>query len=583
MLLDAGLPMTFWGEAIKTACYLLHRTPASSLIDFKSPYELLHGVKPRLHHLQRFGCTVYKHIPKEQRHDKKFGIRSRPCMMIGYVHKTTKIWKLWDWQTKRAIECSNTIFHEEENAIGATMDNAEAAMQRYDNAVQFPTDNEEIDDSNTDDIIDDMSRMLTLFLTIATFCFFTLIWPTLPPAKDAALRYGQRCHSYMANIATGQRCCVIIWSKIPLYKYGQKLPLYTTSYLFIHDKSYKNILTYISLESPHSYIARRTTSRGRVENNQRNVHLAHETGGECLISSGFMAMTNIKINKLLDNNEALITPISNNPTSYKEAMESPDCELWKEATLAGWASLLENGTFEHAHMPLKPPGHEDHNDQLGDAAEDSTPYGIMPIGCKWVYKVKRNPDNTTRNKVRLVIKGYEQVEGIDFNGTYVPVFKLTMLRFLLDQAAQHNWSISHMYMVTAFLNPKIDIDDVYIAMPQGIECIDKRLKQTSVVQLLKALYGLKQAPRLWYQDINEFLLSINFKQSNADQNLYIKQGVLLLLYVDDLLIVDTSSHGNEATKVKEKLSQKYKMTNLGEARRFLGLEICKTRNGYTLG
>jgi transposase InsO family protein len=95
MLLDAGLPMTFWGEAIKTACYLHHRTPTSSLIDFKSPYKLLHGVKPRLHHLRRFGCTVYKHIPKEQRHDKKFGIRSRPCMMIGYVHKTTKIWRLW--------------------------------------------------------------------------------------------------------------------------------------------------------------------------------------------------------------------------------------------------------------------------------------------------------------------------------------------------------------------------------------------------------------------------------------------------------------------------------------------------------
>jgi hypothetical protein len=49
-------------------------------------------------------------------------------MMIGYVHKTTKIWRLWDWQTKRAIECSNTIFCEDENAIKATMDNAEAAM-----------------------------------------------------------------------------------------------------------------------------------------------------------------------------------------------------------------------------------------------------------------------------------------------------------------------------------------------------------------------------------------------------------------------------------------------------------------------
>ena len=36
-----------------------------------------------------------------------------------------------------------------------------------------------------------------------------------------------------------------------------------------------------------------------------------------------------------------------------------------------------------------------------------------PIGCKWVYRIKRNPDNTRRHKARLVIKGYEQVQGID--------------------------------------------------------------------------------------------------------------------------------------------------------------------------
>jgi hypothetical protein len=145
-------------------------------------------------------------------------------------------------------------------------------MQLYDNAVQFSTDNEEIDDSNVDDIIEDMSCMLTFILTTVSL-FFTFTWPTLPPAKDAALwskiplfKYGQRCHQ----------------PKMPLYgqRYhftntAKKLPLHTTSYLFIHHNSYKNILANISLESPHSYIARRTTSYGRVGNNQRNVHLAH--------------------------------------------------------------------------------------------------------------------------------------------------------------------------------------------------------------------------------------------------------------------------------------------------------------------
>jgi hypothetical protein len=301
-------------------------------------------------------------------------------------------------------------------------------------------------------------------------------------------------------------------------------------------------------------------------------------------------MTTTKLQNEIDNSlekkDAILIP-SDDPTSYKQAMESPDHELWRKATMEEWKSLLENHTFEAApNVTLT----EDLTLTIPDSL---VPYGIKPIGCKWVYKIKRNPDGTTRNKVRLVIKGYEQVEGIDFNETYAPVSKLTTLRYLLDQAAQNDWTISHMDMVTAFLNPEIDKDDVYMAMPPGIEWIDKRLKPTSVVRLLKALYGLKQAPRLWYQDINEFLLSIGFKQSTADQNLYIKEGVLLLLYVDDLLIVDTNksigngvdtgSIENGATKVKKQLNQKYKMVDLGEARRFLGLEITKTDKGYSLG
>jgi len=41
-----------------------------------------------------------------------------------------------------------------------------------------------------------------------------------------------------------------------------------------------------------------------------------------------------------------------------------------------------------------------------------------PIGCKWIYKRKINPDGSTCYKARLVIKGYEQKEGIDYDETY---------------------------------------------------------------------------------------------------------------------------------------------------------------------
>src|SRR3978361_402853 len=95
-----------------------------------------------------------------------------------------------------------------------------------------------------------------------------------------------------------------------------------------------------------------------------------------------------------------------------------------------------------------------------------------PIGCKWVYRRKMNPDGSTHYKARLVIKGYEQKEGIDYDETYAPVSKMATFRLLLAMAAQYGWDVDHMDVVTAFLNPKIDRDNIYMTMPLGIDWLD---------------------------------------------------------------------------------------------------------------
>ena len=102
------------------------------------------------------------------------------------------------------------------------------------------------------------------------------------------------------------------------------------------------------------------------------------------------------------------------------------------------------------------------------------------------------------------------------------------------------------------------------------------------MRLLKALYGLKQAPRLWFQDIRQTLLSLDFHECNEDPNLYIKDGVIILLYVDDLLIAHSSPQAHGAEGVKSALKARYKMTDLGRARRFLGMEINQTNDGIFL-
>jgi hypothetical protein len=154
-----------------------------------------------------------------------------------------------------------------------------------------------------------------------------------------------------------------------------------------------------------------------------------------------------------------------------------------------------------------------------------------------------NLDGSTRYKTRLVIKGYDQKEGIDYDETYALVSKMATFRLVLSLAAQYGWDVDHMD-VTAFLNPKIDCENICMAMPLGIGWLDptNTLVGNALIQR-KALYGLKQGPRLWYKDIDGYLQSIGFRQSAEDPNMYLQPGVLLVLYVDDLLIAHNGIEG----------------------------------------
>jgi hypothetical protein len=272
--------------------------------------------------------------------------------------------------------------------------------------------------------------------------------------------------------------------------------------------------------------------------------------------------------------------IEHEPATYQAALKSPQADKWKDAMRQEWQSLVENQTFETVEG--------NHQDSISpNKITDKIMSTEEPIGCKWIYRRKTNPDGTTRYKARLVIKGYEQKEGIDYDETYAPVSKMATFRLLLALAAQHDWNIDHMDVVTAFLNPKIDRNNIHMSLPLGIDWLETTELDTIVYEasgaksliLRKALYGLKQAPRLWYEDIDGFLRSIGFKQSAEDPNLYLQPGVLLLLYVDDLLIAYNGIQGHE---IKQLLHTKYKMSDLGPARRFLGIEIEKKKDGYCI-
>jgi len=129
---------------------------------------------------------------------------------------------------------------------------------------------------------------------------------------------------------------------------------------------------------------------------------------------------------------------------------------------------------------------------------------------------------------------------MEYGETYAPISKLTTFRLLIGLAARNNWKTIQVDVVTAFLNPNVDDDTLFMKLPEGWpeHGPNSGPDKVTVVRLRIALYGPKHAPHLWYRHINAFLLSLGIIQSEANPNHYIRNlgAMLLLLYVEDMVL-----------------------------------------------
>ncbi|GJS54935.1 DNA polymerase zeta catalytic subunit-like protein [Tanacetum coccineum] len=95
------------------------------------------------------------------------------------------------------------------------------------------------------------------------------------------------------------------------------------------------------------------------------------------------------------------------------------------------------------------------------------PKDVRPIGSKWVFKKKLNPDGSIYAfKARLVAKGYKQKEGIDYFDAYALVARISSIRTLISISAIKGLYIHQMDVRTAFLNGYLN-EEVYMEQPEG--------------------------------------------------------------------------------------------------------------------
>jgi hypothetical protein len=221
-----------------------------------------------------------------------------------------------------------------------------------------------------------------------------------------------------------------------------------------------------------------------------------------------------------------------------------------------------------------------------DALQRQQTWSLVPpssdqnvIGCRWVYKIKRNTDGSiSRYKASLVAKGFHQQAGVDFAETFSPVVKPPTVRIILSLAAQNRWSLRQLDVSNAFLHGLLK-ETVFMAQPLGF--VDSTLP-SHVCHLQKSLYGLKQAPRAWFERFTSHLLTLGFVASVADASLFILSHesitVYLLLYVDDIII--TGNNSTAISNIISQLSTTFELKDLGPLRYFLGLQIDYKKAGF---
>lgn len=276
---------------------------------------------------------------------------------------------------------------------------------------------------------------------------------------------------------------------------------------------------------------------------------------EILFSSILGIDENDKLNRVTDECLfALLAKIKNDPVTYKEAMVSDDKEHWQDAINEELNSMQKNVVWDIVDRP--------------SVSENGEKPNI--IDSRWVFRIKQNGE---KFRARLVIRGFKDKNQYDLTETYAPVSRLGVVRGVLAIINKYRLKARQLDVKTAFLNGTLN-EEIYMEIPEGLENY-KTLKKRKVCKLKRALYGLKISPKRWAIRLTEVLQRAGLKNDRNEPCLFYKNSkqviVIVLVYVDDMIIA--GNNDSKLNDIVDQLKAQFELTDLGEPREFLGINI----------
>ncbi|RVW71223.1 Retrovirus-related Pol polyprotein from transposon TNT 1-94 [Vitis vinifera] len=525
LMIASNVPKQLWGEAVLTATYLINRMP-SRILQFKTPCQILLAAYPSARIISSipikvFGCTAFVHIHKSQR--SKLDPTATKCIFLGYS-PNQKGYKCYSPTTKKFYTSMDVTF--------------------FENQPFYPKTAIQGENWSTDEFQFWETEISTT----------SPLSSSLPPQTDTTLSVPEN-NSFDVPSVTPESTTqgskeVIVYSRKILKEKPEKPPQKEPEDSTPPEQNQELD------QDPSNPIAQ----PGNTIYDLNSSNDLDDLDQPIALRKGVRSCTQHPISnhvyygKLSQNFQAFITSLEDDriPSNIQEALQQPE---WKTAVQEEIQALEKNGTWEISELPE----------------------GKRPVGCKWIFTVKHNPDGSiNRFKARLVAKGFTQSYGIDYEETFAPVAKLNSIRVLLSVAVNLDWNLHQLDVKNAFLNGELE-EEVYMKIPPSMETPENSGK---VCKLRKSLYGLKQSPRAWFDRLTRVVKKHGFIQCQADHTLFMKHSkegemTLFIVYVDDIIITGDDEEG--IGNLKKLLAREFEIKDLGQLRYFLGMEVGRTK------
>ncbi|GJY53657.1 retrovirus-related pol polyprotein from transposon TNT 1-94 [Tanacetum coccineum] len=515
MLIFSKAPMFLWAEAVATACYTQNRSLIHTRHN-KTPYELVHDNKPDLSFLRVFGVLCY---PTNDSEDLGKLAKEDIGIFVGYA-PSRKGFRIYKKRTRQIMETIHVTFDELHQSMApAHISSGPEPMSMTPG--QF-------------------SSGLIPNQVLATNY-------VLPTDKDLELLFQPMFDEYFE-----------------VTRVDEPVPSATAGNAQFVPPGTSVSITFAQDAPSTSYLP--SSSRIQSPVIHHNVAVGPTIKHTPITQATFYPLVN---------------PVTGEPGS---AQSSPgdlasdalwccyNTELSKVEPKNFKMAVIEDYCFQAMQDEI----HE--FDQIEVWELVPRPVYVMVIALKWIYKVKLDEyGDVLKNKAQLVVKGYRQEEGIDFEESFAPVARIEAIRIFIANAASKNIVIYQMDVKTAFLNGDLQ-EEVFISQPEGFEDPEH---PTHVYRLKKALYGLKQAPRAWYDTLSKFLIATKFFKGAVDPTLFTRKTgkhiLLVQIYVDDIIFASTDP--NACTIFSKEMNSKFQMSMMGQMSFFLGLQVSQSPRG----